>query len=280
MTRAAERLIVCGTKGVNKIPEGCWHQLVREALEAECVRESADDGNEVLRYRKGEAEAAPTTIAIAAPKEISLPSWLARDVLADKPALLSVTPSSVMEDDETRPRAAAGVKVALLRGALTHHLLQSLPDIAPERRAKAMDDFLARRGQDLPADERKALAGKVTGLLANPRFAPLFAPGSRAEVPIVGKVQTGGGMRRVSGQVDRLVVTADAVLIADFKTNRPVPRIAPPGYVRQLALYRAVLAKLYPGRSVRCAVIWTENPDLMELSDEALDTALTQITPA
>jgi hypothetical protein len=31
---------------------------------------------------------------------------------------------------------------------------------------------------------------------------------------------------------------------------------------------------------VRCALIWTEIPDLMELSDEALDAALAQITPA
>ena len=224
------------------------------------------------RLRQAKGEAAP-------PKQISPPPWLARNAAPDKPALRSVTPSSAM-DEETRPRAAAGVKAALLRGALTHRLLQSLPDIAPERRAKAMDDFLAKRGQDLPAAERKALAAKVTGLLGNARFAALFAPGSRAEVPIVGKVQTGGETTRVSGQVDRLAVTADAVLIADFKTNRPVPRIVPPGYVRQLALYRAVLAKLYPGKTIRCAVIWTEIPDLMELSDEVLDTALAQITPA
>ena len=74
MTRAAERLVVCGTKGVNKVPEGCWHQLVRDALEADCVREKADDGNEVLRYRKGEAEAAPAKGETAAPAEVSLPN--------------------------------------------------------------------------------------------------------------------------------------------------------------------------------------------------------------
>ena len=32
MTRAAERLIVCGAKGANKIPDGCWYQLVDDAL--------------------------------------------------------------------------------------------------------------------------------------------------------------------------------------------------------------------------------------------------------
>ena len=56
----------------------------------------------------------------------------------------------------------------------------------------------------------------------------------------------------------------------------------PPAYVRQLALYRALLQKLYPDRPVRAALIWSEVPDLMELSeavmDQALKEALAQVT--
>ena len=48
----------------------------------------------------------------------------------------------------------------------------------------------------------------------------------------------------------------------------------------QLALYRAVLAKLYPGRDVRAALIWTQVPDLMTLSSQALDEAMARFTPA
>ena len=44
MTRAAERLIVCGMRSDKKIPDGCWYDLVRDALEADCVAEPADDG--------------------------------------------------------------------------------------------------------------------------------------------------------------------------------------------------------------------------------------------
>ena len=81
----------------------------------------------------------------------------------------------------------------------------------------------------------------------------------------------------VSGQVDRLSVTQAAVLIGDFKTNREPPRRieeVPPAYIRQLALYRALLRKLYPDRPVRAALIWTEVPDLMELSEAIMDRAL------
>ena len=48
---------------------------------------------------------------------------------------------------------------------------------------------------------------------------------------------------------------------------------APAAYVRQLALYRAVLGKLYPDRPVRAALLWTETPELMEISAAALDAA-------
>ena len=282
MTRAADRLVVCGTKGQKKVPDGCWHQLVRDALSGECVSEPADDGDgEVLRYRKaGAAEPARAQAQSGPPAEIVLPPWLTSPAPPEKPALHSVTPSSAGEEEAPRTAATAGTGTALLRGALTHRLLQALPDIAPERRATAAEDFLARRGQQLAQAEREGIAAKVMALLADARFAALYGPDSRAEVPIVGKLTIGGGAFRVSGQIDRLAITPDAVLIADFKTNRPVPQDVPRPYVTQLALYRAVLAKLYPGRSVRCALVWTETPEILEISTDLLDAALAQVRAA
>ena len=99
-------------------------------------------------------------------------------------------------------------------------------------------------------------------VLDDQHFRELFGPNSRAEVPIIGRVVIGDELMRVSGQVDRLADTDDAVLIADFKTGRNQPaRFA--AYVRQLALYRAVLRRLYPDKTVRAAIVWTEAPDLM-----------------
>ena len=56
MTRAADRLIVCGADGRTKRPERCWYDLVRGPLEAFLVEE--DDGDEkVLRFRKTPTDA-------------------------------------------------------------------------------------------------------------------------------------------------------------------------------------------------------------------------------
>ncbi len=54
----------------------------------------------------------------------------------------------------------------------------------------------------------------------------------------------------------------------------------PPAYIPQLALYRAVLAQLYPGTAVRAALVWTEVPDLMEISAAAMDRELAALTCA
>jgi ATP-dependent helicase/nuclease subunit A len=278
MTRAAKRLVVCGSKGPNKIPDGCWYQLVHDALRSDCVREPADIGSdEVLRYRKGETSETGRAKREAAPAAgISLPPWLTRDAPMDKSVVRSITSSSAIEE-ETRPLAVAGIKAALLRGSLTHRLMQSLPDIPAERRAKTAQDYLTHRGSELTVEVRKAISDEVIRVLDHQRFRELFGPNSRAEVPIIGKVMSGGELVRVSGQVDRLAVTPSAVLIGDFKTNRPAPRRIEEvreGYILQLARYRAVLAKLYPDRPIRAALIWTEVPDLMELSADVLDRAL------
>ena len=77
--------------------------------------------------------------------------------------------------------------------------------------------------------------------------------------------------------MDRLAVTRDSVLIADYKTDRAPPgRLAevPDRYAGQLALYRAILGGVYPGKTIRAALIFTEVPLVIELPHTVLDAAL------
>jgi ATP-dependent helicase/nuclease subunit A len=77
----------------------------------------------------------------------------------------------------------------------------------------------------------------------------------------------------LSAQIDRLVVEKDRVLVVDFKTLRPPPATeaeVAPLYLRQLALYRSALGRVFPGRQIRCALLWTEGPRLMPISPERL----------
>jgi ATP-dependent helicase/nuclease subunit A len=151
-----------------------------------------------------------------------------------------------------------------------HRLLQYLPDVAPERRVAAAGRWLAHAAADLDMETRGRLAAEALAVIADPAFAHLFGPESRAEVPIAGTV----GSVAVAGQVDRLAVSSDSVFVLDYKTHRQAPANesqVPEVYLRQMALYRALLARAFPGRTVRCGLLWTEGPRIMELSDAALD---------
>src|SRR5205085_12642209 len=57
MTRAADRLVVAGSRGVNRIPPGCWYELIEAALKRDAVEVPADDGDGIVwRWRKSADE--------------------------------------------------------------------------------------------------------------------------------------------------------------------------------------------------------------------------------
>ncbi len=288
MTRAIDRLIICGVETMRGKPAGCWYDLVCSGLADTLVEEPAEDGDgTVRRFRKAPLTLSDAIVACNSPpvpeSTRERPGWLDRNAAAEPASLVPLSPSRAYDETTVTYAAPTGIErdKALARGTAMHRLLQSLPDILPAARGAAAARHLDHPAYRFEPAERQAMIEQVRAILDDPRFAPLFAPGSRAEVPIVGRIARPDQPDiAVSGLIDRLAVTADAVLIADYKTNRPPPRRYEdvPAYVTQLALYRAVLARLYPGKPIRAALLWTETPDLMELPAAALNAALAAVT--
>jgi ATP-dependent helicase/nuclease subunit A len=290
MTRAADRLIVAGCMpgNMNNVRKLCWYDLIGKGLANSGLQEQTieTDAGPVKRYSRIEDTAAAMGVAAARAADMpaELPLWLRMPVAAESATGNLLRPSDPGDDDGRSVRSGeqlASRALALQRGTLVHRLLQSLPDLAAERRRDAAQNYLARNAGSWSDDDRTQVAENVLALIADPRFARVFAPGSRAEVTIAGRLaRPGRPSALVSGQIDRLVVTPSEVLIVDFKTNHAPPAAAadaPVAYVRQLALYGAVLQKLYPQLAVRAALVWTETPELMEISAPALDAQLATI---
>ena len=73
----------------------------------------------------------------------------------------------------------------------------------------------------------------------------------------------------ISGQLDRLVVDEEEVLIVDFKTNRPAAETAadiPEVYLKQLRAYKQLAAGIYPGKDIHTYILWTDTANLMLVS--------------
>ena len=283
MTRAADRLIICGADGRTKRPERCWYDLVRGPLQEFLVEED-DSGEKVLRFSKTPTGAVAAIAPAAAPEKIArreFPAWLRQPAPTETPRPVPLSPSSAFDEDVAliAPNAgsAADRQKALERGRLVHRLMQALPDIPAERRQDAAERYLANAATEFAADERAEMARQVLAILDDKNFAEIFAPGSRAEVPIVGLIRRNGADPiPVPGLVDRLAVAGDTVLIVDYKTDRLMPNRLDEveRYVTQLALYRAVLARVFPGKTVRAALLFTIGPKLMEVPGAVMDKAL------
>jgi ATP-dependent helicase/nuclease subunit A len=289
MTRAADRLVVGGCLPGNRkeVRPQSWYDLIRQGLDASelAVETIATAHGPVRRYFRAADTAlpAPAAVEVAAPAA-ALPDWLQRRAAAEPAGETVLRPSGDGDDEGRafRPGEPASARArALRRGVLVHRLLQSLPAIAAERRGEAAARYLARNAADWDQPDRDEVARAVLALLETLSFAPLFGPGSRAEVSVVGRLpRPGRPPLAVAGQVDRLVVTGSEVLIIDYKTAHAPPATpaeAPAAYLRQLALYRQVLRQIYPDRTVRAALIWTEVPEIMEFPASMLDAELARV---
>lgn len=281
MTRAKDRLYVCGYEGVREPSPDCWYTLIANGLAGNMEEVLAWDGDPVRRM-EGEQKRVikPTTIAAREQAPAGLPAWVtqapAPEPVPPKPLAPSKLVEEVDEPSVASPLSKGGAD-RFKRGRLIHRLLETLPDLAEESRASAANRFLANEGLALSPDDQAEIADAVERVLSVPEFAPLFGPGSRAEVSLVGEVERDGERLFLSGQIDRLLVGAHEVLIVDYKTNRPPPsRIeeASPAYIAQMAGYAALLAKLHPDRPIRAALLWTDGPNLMEIPAEMLAKAL------
>ena len=273
LTRARDRLIVCGFEGKRGIKDGSWYRLAEHA--AQDIGVSLAVGDETIHIvgDAGDEILAPQARAAAPAAERK--TWLDAPAPRDMPAPRLIRPFDAAGMDEPETLSAFAGTARFARGKLVHELLANLPQIAPEDRAARARHFLRMRKVEDAAAE--ALIRETLAVLDNPVFAAAFAPASRAEVAIVADLPELGPNARVNGRIDRLAILEDAVLIVDFKTNRPPAKReadVEPLYKTQMALYRAAAAKIFPKRRIVCGLVWTEGPTLMELSNALLDAEM------
>ena len=273
MTRAEDRLYVTGWGKRTKvrIDEGCWYQLVEDGLNGIATE---IDERRVLVSEQQVLPVPDRQDGAAAGRDAALPDWARKPALPDSHPPRPLRPSAVGTDPPVRAPFEPGGNRRFRRGLIIHHLLQWIPQLPVHRRLDAVRRYLARPVHALPAEDQADFAREVMALIEDPRFADLFSPSAVAEAPIVGMVGEGAGAAVVSGRIDRLHVGEYVVTAVDFKTSRPPPDHAEqvaPVYLRQMALYRDLLRSLYPDRTIRCALLWTDGPTLMTLPDELLD---------
>jgi ATP-dependent helicase/nuclease subunit A len=281
LTRARDRLYVTGWRLARGTGDGepCWHEVVRRALmtcagavEVEHGLGAAFEGK-ALRLTRGNRPRPEPGAETARGGALPLPEWATRPAAAEPTPPRPLAPSR-LGTDEPPPTSPVGedARRRFRFGLHLHKLLQLLPELPTESRAEGLRRYLAVA--EIEPEEALRLEKQVNNVLHHPDLAAVFSPGSRAEQAICGMV---GGIA-VAGQIDRLAVTSERVILVDFKTNRRPPSSPAEtvGYLRQMAAYRQLLAAIYPDRPVEAALVWTETGEVARLESSLLDAHIPQ----
>jgi ATP-dependent helicase/nuclease subunit A len=272
MTRARDRLYITGFEsGKGGRAEGCWYDLMAPVVQDFGKEVTLANGEQGWRYETTQdAQITPSEQKQAAASVDEAPAWL------HEPAPREPSPSNPLQPSRPNIDAppALGPFDALdehrfKRGLLIHKLLETLPTLAPPARHNAAWSWLAQPAHGLSDESQAAILYETLAVLDHPDFVDLFAPDSLAEVAISGVL----GDQVISARLDRLAVSESQVTVIDYKTNRPAPTEpgeVPESYLRQMALYRALLEQIYPAKGIRCVLLWTDGPHIMALNDDIL----------
>lgn len=287
MTRARDRLYIAGYRGVNPPSEECWYELARKALLPDAKEVKLPDGRTVWRIEGKQRRKVEAERVASGADHPPLPAWISKDALEEPAPSRPLAPSRLPPEDIAEPAVLSPLvedgSKRFKRGSLIHRLLQTLPDLPPEARPAAAARFLALPAHGLSQEAAEEINSAVFRVLNDERFSSVFAKPSRAEVPVTGTIEFRGRTLLVGGQIDRLCVTENELFIVDYKTNRPPPKEldqVSEAYLVQMAAYRAVLAQIYPDHVIRCGLLWTDGPHLMDLPVEMLENVLKQAKPA
>jgi ATP-dependent helicase/nuclease subunit A len=272
MTRAEEHLFIGGAlkpkQQGKELSERCWHSRVERAL-LTLPAERNEEG--ALRFELLEKPGKSKPSEQAGERwSGAIPDWAAKLAVAESLPPRPLAPSRIEAvDDVADPPPSEAMRKAALRGTRLHSLFERLPAVPPAERAEAADRWLRDSAGEGDAAARQEIVRAALSVIEAPEFAAIFSPDALAEAPLAGIV----GERVIAGTVDRLLVSESEVLVVDFKTGSRVPKSVEAvsrHHKAQMGAYAALLANIFPGRTVRAALLYSSGPVLIDLPEETL----------
>lgn len=250
-TRARQMLILCQYEEL--------HQKLRGLFP-----ESTEEEPDLLALGPEPQPAEPSP-----PSSVPEPDCTGLDVPIELPSVVS--PSAVDAWDEAVDSEDTGGSLArryaLERGSLIHALIEMLEAGEPdptgiERLAHGQNRTL----QDPDFQDWMEEARQVVG---DPELDPVFRPDPDTrvytEVPVLCRTESGEGF----GIIDRLLVSPEQAWVIDFKSHATEDpgelEEAARHYTEQMNEYARFISLVYPGRPVRCSLLFTRSRKLHDM---------------
>ena len=261
MTRAEDRLYIVGYGRLKK-EDKSWYGLAQKALQ----KIGAGSEDDAVSYQT--AQILPAKEEKFLQKQEILfknTDFAYRKAPIENALSKPLSPSHLEDEDDTAVSSPlAGQQMFYKRGTMIHKILELLVFKKEKSEQKAIVEAYLSAQNDVSESFRDDIKREVFALLDDTKFSFLFSKNARAEVPVMGAVDG----KIVSGQIDRLIVFDDKVIIVDFKTNRPAAfsrENVPISYIRQMEIYQKLIEQIYPKKTVETYILWTNTLKLMKI---------------
>ncbi len=295
LTRASEWLLVCGwQKSKNKKTENTWYDYCEKAMKQlpdlqVCFFQEIWEGTHHFIENKSNSlsynmNCSPDDFGNQSSKSIILPKWLQQKgkavALPDEnvilPHYIPSRPDGIIFGEvpsKISPVKTRKKKDPFYRGRVIHALLQYLPNYPCEKRYDLAYQWFKRENVKLSGQELDKIVHQVIQLINNPELQKLFDSDSLVEQPVTGIVND----LVITGQIDRMRILSDKILLCDFKSGQKVPdtvEMVSKIYLRQMASYWILLKEIYPYHQIEPLLIWTDALKIMKLPIALLEKYL------
>ena len=273
MTRAEKWLIVTAAGDLGKDGES-WYDIIRQGMIDVGAEPWLLPGGPGLRYELGDWSG---PIQRSGEKNetqsVDVPPYFTRSAPVPLPGPDPLSPSQLGGAKALAGDAGRDEEAAKRRGTCIHLLLEHLPKFERADWRRIAENLLRTDDPQAAPNDMDDMLAEAVRVLDSAELGSVFASETLAEVPFTANL----GQARLSGVIDRLIVTPDAVTAVDFKTNMTVPehpQLVPDGLLRQMGAYAHALAQIYPDKRIDTAILWTRTAQLMPLPHDLVTNAL------
>jgi ATP-dependent helicase/nuclease subunit A len=264
LTRA-QQLLVISASGADTGSD--WYSLIRSRTEA--MGRSAQDGTWSMEYGAPPSAPKPPAPGDGDRDGLEIDARLSQP-LKLSPAQISIAPSHTMGPGGM---VHSSDDAALLRGTAIHRFLERLNARQRPQPQDLCHQVAGELGLDGEHPQLRQWLEEAQGLISDPRLREIFDGACFDQAYNEVAIHYRSGDRTVHGIIDRLLVRRDdSVLIIDYKTHREPEQSAREEiiarYQGQMMQYRQGVRRLWPQRSVTCALLFTVTHRLFYMDRE------------
>lgn len=251
MTRAEDHLIICGYQGTKTIPENCWYELIRSAINSRS--ELNKDGTLIFGKEEQSVEIIESQKNTSLETEFFSISYNSEFVtIADQLNVNYASQSPLSKQDP------------LGYGLIFHKILEdslAVPDLTTMKTHPLIET--------LDNKSQKRILKSIDKIINNKKFCDLIKEDFRTEISL----GTSNENSTQIGRIDLMIIKDSEIIIIDYKSDSvPAENLLdiPENYKSQLDFYRDTGRKIYPQKNIVTMILWLENGNLMEISKDSL----------